>query len=142
MAGRRHPSLGNILLYLGPVLIGDSFSKEFFKLVLAVERLALCSNACRPKNPAAFPSQRGMRISNDATTTQIEMGFDWYSSYLGQCEVEEDLEEVVDVAGGLHHRIGRDDGEGDPSLRMNAAVVWPTSLRVVRLEVYLLIIYL
>jgi hypothetical protein len=47
MPGRRHPFLGNILLYFGAVLfqfnplIGDSFSKEFFKLVLAVERLAV-----------------------------------------------------------------------------------------------------
>jgi hypothetical protein len=83
-----------------------------------------------------------MRISNDAKTTQIEMVLDWYSSYLGQCEVEVDLEEVVDVAGGPHHRIRRDDRERDPSLRMNAAVAWPISQRVFRLEVYLLTIYL
>jgi hypothetical protein len=53
-----------------------------------------------------------MRISNDATMTQIEMVLDWYGSYLGQCEAGVDLEEVVDVAGGPHHRIGRNDWEG------------------------------
>jgi hypothetical protein len=62
----------------------------------------------RLKNPAAFPSRRGIRISNDATVTQIEMVLDWYSSYLSQCEAKVDLKEVVDVAGGPHHRIGRE----------------------------------
>jgi hypothetical protein len=74
-------------------LIGDSFSKEIFKLVLAVETLSVVlQRVCRPKNPAAFPSQSGIRISNHATTMQIEMVLDWHSSYLGQCEVEAEID--------------------------------------------------